>query len=174
MIGGGAPHATPQLLSLFDSDDEDYRKILTLEQPLHLPFQFQELSGPKHMPPPNSPPIAYFHLFFIDLILLATEFNRYEQQVITSKAANVPTLLKNWTRITMHEIKGFLACTLNMGIIKKPTIASYWSTLFPKAPHDFGKRLPPIAVSHKGYHVFVDNSFSSTKPLLSLLIQNTS
>jgi hypothetical protein len=48
------PH--PQLLTLSDSeeddiDDEDYRKILSHEQLLPLPFQYQELSGPKHMSP---------------------------------------------------------------------------------------------------------------------------
>jgi hypothetical protein len=79
---------------------------LLSEQPLPLPFQFQELSGPKHIPPPDSP-IAYFHFFFIDLILtlMVTESNR----------------------ITMHKMKGFLAFTVNTCIIKKPTIASYWS-----------------------------------------------
>jgi hypothetical protein len=35
--------------------------------------------------------------------------------------ASDPTPLKNWTRITMDEMKGFL-----MGIIKKPTVAPYW------------------------------------------------
>jgi hypothetical protein len=64
-----------------DMDDEDYRKILSLEQPLPLPFQFQKLSGPKHMTPPDSPPPVYFHHFFTDV----TESNRYAQQVINSK-----------------------------------------------------------------------------------------
>jgi hypothetical protein len=94
------PH--PQLLTLSDSEednihDEDYREILSPEQPLLLPFQFLELSGPKHMPPLESPPITYFHLFFTDLILTltVTESNTYEQQVISSKAGNVPTPPKN-------------------------------------------------------------------------------
>jgi hypothetical protein len=96
---------------------------LSPRQPLLL--QLQELSGPKHMPPPESPPIAYFNLFFTDLILtlMVTEFNKYEQQVI-SKAGNAPTPLKNWTRIIMHEMKGFLACILKVGIIKKISKAS--------------------------------------------------
>jgi hypothetical protein len=41
-----------------DMDDEDYREILSPEQPLPLPFLFQELSRHKNMPPPYSPPIA--------------------------------------------------------------------------------------------------------------------
>jgi hypothetical protein len=54
------------------------------------------------MPPPDSPPIAYFHLFFTNLILalMVTESNRYAASDY-STVGNVPTLLKNWTRITM-------------------------------------------------------------------------
>jgi hypothetical protein len=98
------------------------------------------------MPPPDSPPIVYFHLFFITLMV--TEPNRYAQQVISSKAGNVPTPLRNWTRITVHEMKGFLTCILNMGIMKKPTIASYWSTLCYKATPWFGKMFTKHCFSH--------------------------
>lgn len=109
--GEDAPCTTPPAAhSVFESekddmDNEDYREILSPEQPFPLPFQFQELSGPKHVPPPDSPTIAYFHLFFTDLILtlMMTESNRYAQQVISSEAGNVPTPRKNWTRISMHE-----------------------------------------------------------------------
>jgi hypothetical protein len=81
---GDALHATPPATHLVsgseedDMNDEDYREILSPEQPLPLPFQFQELSGPKHMPPSDSPRVAYFHLFFTDLILtlMVTESNR--------------------------------------------------------------------------------------------------
>jgi hypothetical protein len=78
------PHvAPPTAHSVSDTekdnmDYEDYREILSPEQPLPLPFQLQELSGPKHMPPPDSPPVAYFHLFFteLSLTLMATKSNR--------------------------------------------------------------------------------------------------
>jgi hypothetical protein len=49
---------------------------------------------------------------------MMTESNRYAQQAISSKVGNVPTPLQNWTRITMPEMKGFLAFILNMGINK--------------------------------------------------------
>jgi hypothetical protein len=69
-----------------DTDDEDYREILSPEQPLPHSFQFQALSGPKHMPPPDSPPVTFFHLFFAGLILtlMVKELNRYSQQVTSS------------------------------------------------------------------------------------------
>jgi hypothetical protein len=133
-----------------DMDDEDYRKVLLPEQPLPLPFQFQELSKPKHMPPPDSSPIANFQLFFTDLILtlMLTESNRYAQQVISSKAGDVHSPLKNWPRITMHEMKGFLPCILNMGIIKKSIIASYWSTFCSQATPWFKNVFTKHRTSH--------------------------
>jgi hypothetical protein len=69
------------------------------------------------------------------------------QQVITSKVGNVPTLLKNRTRITMREMKQFLACILNMDLSKSqpqhhtgpsPTKATPW----------FGKIYPNHGFSH--------------------------
>jgi hypothetical protein len=73
--GEAAPHATPPAAHPVsdseddDMDDENYTGILSSEQPLQLPFQFLELPGPKHMSLPDSPPIAYFHLFFTDWII---------------------------------------------------------------------------------------------------------
>jgi hypothetical protein len=96
------------------------------------------------------PAIADFHLFFTDLILtlMVTESNRYARQVITIKAGNVPTLLKNWTRIIMHEMKEFLACIVNMVTTIKPIIASYWSTLCSQATPWFGKMFTKHCFSH--------------------------
>jgi hypothetical protein len=154
MVRTHMPH--PQLLTLCLSVKRMTWMIMTTgklspELPLPLPFQFQELPGPKHMPPPDSPPIAYFHLFFTGLILTltVTESNRHAQQVISSKVGYVPALLMNWTRITMHKMKGFPACILNMGIIKKPTTASYWSNLRSQATAWSGKMFTRKCFSHK-------------------------
>jgi hypothetical protein len=57
-----APHAAPPTAHPVSEseednmDDEDYREILSPEQSLPLRFQFQELPGPKHITPPDSPP----------------------------------------------------------------------------------------------------------------------
>jgi hypothetical protein len=51
------PSAHPVSVSEEDDMDEDYREILSPGQPLPLPFQFQELLGPYHMPS-DSPLIA--------------------------------------------------------------------------------------------------------------------
>ncbi|XP_068081918.1 piggyBac transposable element-derived protein 4-like [Anabrus simplex] len=103
------------------------------------------------MPPRESLPIAYVLLFFTDFILslMVTESNRYAQQFITSKGDNVPASLKNWVRITLPEMKGFIACLLNMGINRKPTIASYWSTL----PSQFNPWFPKMFTKHRFSHL---------------------
>ncbi|XP_067140739.1 piggyBac transposable element-derived protein 4-like [Centruroides vittatus] len=148
-----------------DSDDEmeneDYREVSSPEKPYPFPFLFQELSGPKHMPPPDSPPIAYFYLFFTStlLSLMVEETNRYAQQVINGMGNNVPSNLKNWTKVSVPEMKGFLACILNMGLIKKPTIASYWSTSSSQSTPWFGKMFPRTRFYHllRFFHL-VDNT----------------
>ncbi|KAG8241487.1 hypothetical protein J6590_086192 [Homalodisca vitripennis] len=50
------------------------------------PVRFQELPGPKHMPPSDSPPISYFNLFFTQILLLSfvRETNRYATQLLHS------------------------------------------------------------------------------------------
>jgi hypothetical protein len=45
-------------------------------------------------------------------------------------------------------MKGFLACILKLGIIKKPTIASYWSTPCSQATPWFGKMLTKHGFSY--------------------------
>ncbi|XP_023216792.1 uncharacterized protein LOC111619320 [Centruroides sculpturatus] len=124
-----------------EMEDEDYSEILSPEEPCPLPFSFQELSGPKHMPPPDSPPIAYFYLFFTSnfLPLMVKETNRYAWQVKNGMGNNAPSYLKDWTKVSVPEMKGFLACILNMGLIKNPNIASYWSTSYLSHSSWFGE-----------------------------------
>ncbi|XP_023241866.1 piggyBac transposable element-derived protein 4-like [Centruroides sculpturatus] len=144
-----------------DDDDEDYQEVLSPEQSSSLPFTFLELAGPKHMPPPDSPPIVYFNLFFTMTLLnlIVTESNRYAQQVINGMGNNVPPALKNWTKISVLEIKGFIACILNMGLIKKRAIAYYWSTSSSQATPWFGKMFSRTRFYHllRFFHL-VDNS----------------
>jgi hypothetical protein len=48
----------------------------------------------------------------------------------------------------MNKMKGFLDCILTMGIIKKPTRASYWSTLCSQAIPWFRKMFTEHCFSH--------------------------
>lgn len=43
----------------------------------------------------------------------------------------LPTLqsrIRKWKPVTLAEMMGFLAVIFNMGLIRKPTLAEYWST----------------------------------------------
>jgi hypothetical protein len=35
---------------------------------------------------------------------------------------------RKWKDLTLAELKGFIACILNIGLERRPTIASYWYT----------------------------------------------
>lgn len=95
-------------------------------------FSCNETPGPKHCPPVESKPIVYFNLFFTEILLniFVTETNRYANQTTTELADNLsPQRRKqNWAAVGLIEMKAFIAVILNMCLIRKPTIPSYWST----------------------------------------------
>jgi hypothetical protein len=104
-------------------------------------FRYSELPGPKHCPPQNSNPIEYFNLFFtINLIsTLVTETNRYAEQFFRNNPAARNRM--NWVQVSLQEMKAFIAIVLNMGIIRKPSIRSYWYTSSSQKCDWFGKVL---------------------------------
>ncbi|XP_023210296.1 piggyBac transposable element-derived protein 4-like [Centruroides sculpturatus] len=148
-------------LSDDELEDEVYVEVLPPEQSLPATFPFNELSGPKHMPPPDSHPVEYFHLFFTFtlLSLMVTETNRYAKQVINGYGGNVPKYLKIWKPVTVKDIKGFLAIIFAMGIDRRPKLADYWSNL----PPYVSKWYAEICSRNRFYHLLrffhlVDNS----------------
>ena len=81
----------------------------------------------------NDAPLSDFFNLFIDdddFALMATETNRYYSQIHLRNRENVkPNARMNlWYETSANEIKQFLGLTLNMGIVEKPSIRSYWST----------------------------------------------
>ena len=81
----------------------------------------------------NDAPLSDFFNLFIDdddFALKATETNRYYSQIHLRNRENVkPNARMNlWYETSANEIKQFLELTLNMGIVEKPSIRSYWST----------------------------------------------
>ncbi|XP_047106833.1 piggyBac transposable element-derived protein 4-like [Schistocerca piceifrons] len=92
-------------------------------------FVYAEVPGPKHIPA-NATPIDFFNLFFsLQLFtIMVTETNRYARQVIQSMHLSPNSRIKQWQPTTVAEMRAFIAVILNMGLIKKPTIFSYWST----------------------------------------------
>jgi hypothetical protein len=81
----------------------------------------------------NDAPLSDFFNLFIDdddFALMATETNMYYSQIRLRNRENVkPNARMNlWYETSANEIKQFLGLTLNMGIVEKPPIRSYWST----------------------------------------------
>lgn len=97
-------------------------------------FSYNEIPGPRHCPPIDSKPIDYFNLFFTEALLniFVVETNRYANQTITElvglNEVGPHSRRQNWLPVTFNEIRAFIAVILNMGLIRKPTIPSYWST----------------------------------------------
>lgn len=109
-------------------------------------FTYAELSGPKHCPPQNSKPIDYFNLFFTTTILTSfvTETNRYARSYINSNQNNLSPFsrVRKWVDVTLLEMKAFLSIIINMGMITKPSITSYWDTDFTQSTPFFAKVMP--------------------------------
>lgn len=76
-------------------------------------------------------PIDFFNLFFTRALIniFVTETNRYATQTLVARGQNISpnSRLRSWVSVTCSEMRAFIAVILNMGLIKKNTIASYWT-----------------------------------------------
>lgn len=92
-------------------------------------------AGIKNCPPKNSPPIAYFNLFFTQTIwlLMVRETNAYASKIFQNRRNSgqlKPTSrIKRWTDVTVSEMRKFIAIVINMGLTVRKNIKDYWSTL---------------------------------------------
>lgn len=73
------------------------------------------------------------------LSTLDTETNRYAENFFRNNPAVRNRM--NWVQVTLQEIKAFIAIVLNMVIIRKPSIRSYWYTSSSQKCDWFGKVL---------------------------------
>ncbi|XP_056388350.1 piggyBac transposable element-derived protein 4-like [Hyla sarda] len=71
----------------------------------------------------------FFQLFFSEelISMIVEETNRYGEQFIAAHPQAYHARPYQWMPTNTLELKKFLALFFNMGIIKKPTIRSYWS-----------------------------------------------
>ncbi|XP_066992310.2 piggyBac transposable element-derived protein 4-like [Anabrus simplex] len=104
------------------------------------------------MPPPNSALISYFNLFFISFLLnlMVSDTNCYAHQFLNKNKDKLSPQLRKWKDVTLIEMRGFLACILNMGINRKATIASYWSTFSSQSTPWFANMFS----FHRFQHIF--------------------
>lgn len=73
--------------------------------------------------------------------IFVIEANRYTSQVIATISDNISlrSRKRNWIPVGLNEMRAFIAVVLNMGVIRKPTIPSYWSTKDTQATPWFSK-----------------------------------
>ncbi|XP_069812926.1 piggyBac transposable element-derived protein 4-like [Dendropsophus ebraccatus] len=76
----------------------------------------------------NFNPYDFFHLFIGDQVLelIVQQTNLYARQVILQNPRS--SYARAWVPTTVPEFKKFLGITLNMGLVKKPSVRSYWAT----------------------------------------------
>lgn len=145
-ISDGDTESEPEL---HDNDSDGWDDIVENNDPGYVHnFTFNELPGPKHCPPRNSPPIDYFDLFFslTFLNVLATQTNNYARNFIDVNRArlSIHSRARNWRPVSFMEIKAFIAVLLNMGLNKKATIEMYWSKKLSQETPWFGKMFSRI------------------------------
>lgn len=91
-------------------------------------------AGIRNCPPRNSPPLAYFYLFFTSAIwnILVSETNKYAHEIITNKTKSGKmrpySRLQKWVDVTVSEMKKFISLIINMGLNRNNNIEKYWST----------------------------------------------
>ena len=96
---------------------------------------FTATPGPVHAPPRDAPPIEYLKLFLTDAFLdkVVEETNRYSAQFISRNAqylASHPrSSVHQWIKtgnMTRAEFSAFIGLIFCMGLVRKPTVNSYW------------------------------------------------
>ncbi|GFO23711.1 PiggyBac transposase uribo2 [Plakobranchus ocellatus] len=108
--------------------------------------EFDEDCGPRDAPPPDAKPLDYILLFFtLDFLAsVVTHTNNNATAFIERNRANIrpKSMVHKWAETSVAEIKAFFAIIVNMGLNRKPTIFSYWSTKGSQATPWFGNVMP--------------------------------
>ncbi|KAJ1199681.1 hypothetical protein NDU88_003514 [Pleurodeles waltl] len=80
----------------------------------------------------NFLPVHFFHLFMDDVFLeeIVEQTNVYAEQYLLDNAARLKPQSRapQWVPTYLEEMKRFLGLSFLMGLIRKPSLASYWST----------------------------------------------
>ncbi|KAG8287843.1 zinc finger protein [Homalodisca vitripennis] len=132
-----------RVLSSSDDDDDDiesdWEEVVESSPPnIEHHFDYQETPGPKHIPQNAIKPIDFFNLFFTTglIELFVNETNRYAESFLRMKGDTLSprSRFRSWLPVTVPEMRIFIATILNMGLVKKPTIKSYWSKTCSETP----------------------------------------
>ena len=92
---------------------------------------FEEDVGPRYVPDDISE-LGCFELFFTDDVfsLLVTETNKYAARYLDDKGEDLAAHARGrtWKPVSNVEMRAFVSVLLIMGLSKKPSYESYWSS----------------------------------------------
>ncbi|XP_048244365.1 uncharacterized protein LOC125376709 [Haliotis rufescens] len=121
---GAKPMVRGPWLPVLDTDSFDLGNSI----------DFAEECGPVNPPDYHAPPISYFDQQLrggdggVDLFdLLVRETNRYAEQYLQGRTLSPQSRARAWRPVDREEMRAFLGLLLAMGVVRKPTIASYWN-----------------------------------------------
>jgi hypothetical protein len=104
-------------------------------------------------------PVTYFYLLFTTTLLntTVTETKRYVLMFLQGHVNPSPdSKAKRWKNVTLGKTKEFSACLLNMIIIRRPTIASFWYiTVVPKVQRKKIERNLHLAIFSELYLPYI-------------------
>jgi hypothetical protein len=97
------------------------------------PGNFFQDPTPMNRPNINATPVDYFDYSTTDqennlnlIDKLVTETNRYAEQSI-QQPISAHSRMNNWVPTDRSEMRAFIGVMMAMGLLKKPTIESYWN-----------------------------------------------
>ncbi|XP_046329987.2 piggyBac transposable element-derived protein 3-like [Haliotis rufescens] len=121
---GAKPMVRGPWLPVLDTDSFDLGNSI----------DFAEECGPVNPPDYHAPPICYFNQQLrggdggVDLFdLLVRETNRYAEQYLQGRTLSPQSRARAWRPVDREEMRAFLGLLLAMGVVRMPTIASYWN-----------------------------------------------
>ncbi|KAJ1092961.1 hypothetical protein NDU88_006071 [Pleurodeles waltl] len=123
----------------------------------------------------NFLPVNFFELFMDDIFLeeIVEQTNLYAEQFLRDNAARLRphSRASRWIPTNLEELKMFLGLTFLMGLIRKPSLSSYWST----SPLMATAIFPAIMIRNR-YELllrmlhFVDNALALHEIILILTV----
>lgn len=107
-----------------------------IDEHYEMPYQpgnFVQDPAPINRPNINATPVDYFDYFTTDqennlnlIDKLVTETNLYAEQSI-QQPISAHSRMNNWVPTDRSEMRAFIGVMMAMGLLKKPTIESYWN-----------------------------------------------
>ena len=97
-------------------------------------FPFSGNAGLKIDTPVPLTPLTVFNKFLTSDLLMLTkkETNLYQRQMKqTQTSVKANGIHCRWKPVTIAELQAFLSLSLYMGVVKKPSLAHYWSRSLP-------------------------------------------